>query len=92
MSAISTEALTAIGNGCSGGVSWLSRAVAGRDVSYRYCCDEHDLAYYEGGSQADRALADYRFWACVRDSGRLLRAWIFWLAVRLFGWLYWNKA
>lgn len=75
--------------GCSGGVTWLYQRFLGRDIGCRYCCDEHDLAYDEGGTAADRALADYRFWVCVRESGRAVRAWLFWLAVRVGGWHYW---
>lgn len=77
-------------NGCSGGVSWFYRTFLGRDIGCRYCCDEHDLAYDEGGSHKDRALADRRFRVCIKESGRPVRAWLFWAAVRLGGWMYWT--
>lgn len=87
----SPEAMQAIANGCSGGITWFYRTFLGRDIGCQYCCDEHDLAYHDGGSAADRALADYRFWACMVDSGRAGRAFLFWLAVRCFGWAYWTR-
>lgn len=77
-------------DGCSGGVTWFYNRFLGRDIGCRYCCDEHDLAYEEGGGRVDRALADRRFRQCIRESGRPVRAVLFWLAVRLFGWRYWN--
>ena len=79
-------------NGCSGGVSWFYGAMLKRDVPFLYCCDEHDLAYEEGGNRTDRALADRRFRDCVSESGRPIRAWLFWAAVRLGGWWWWQKA
>ncbi len=78
-------------NGCSGGISWFYGHTLKRDVPFLYCCDEHDLAYEEGGDSRDRALADRRFRDCLQESGRPFRAWLFWLAVRLMGWLYWAK-
>lgn len=77
-------------NGCSGGVTRFYRRFLGRDIGCRYCCDEHDLAYAEGGGRNDRAIADTRFRDCIAESGRPVRAWLFWLAVRLFGWLHWR--
>ena len=35
--------------------------------STRPCCIEHDIAYWCGGSAADRRAADDRFRACVRE-------------------------
>lgn len=45
---------------CSGGASWLYGHVLKRDAPFLYCCDEHGLAYDEGGGWRDRALADNR--------------------------------
>lgn len=89
-SELSEEARQEAINGCSGGVTWFYRTFMGRDIGCRYCCDEHDVAYEEGGNANDRRLADERFRLCVRDSGRPVRAWIFWIAVRLFAARYWN--
>ena len=76
-------------NGCSGGVSLLYRRLLRRDAPFEYCCDEHDLAYEEGGGVLDRRKADRRFRDCLLDSGRPVRAWLFWGAVRLCGWWPW---
>lgn len=86
----SADALVDILDGCSGGVTAFYTRFLGRDIGCRYCCDEHDVAYYEGGMWIDRKLADRRFRQCVYDSGRPIRAWLFWVAVRLFGSRYWN--
>lgn len=86
----SEEVLAEIMDGCSGGVTWFYNRFMGRDIGCRYCCDEHDVAYHEGGSWADRRLADRRFRQCVYDSGRKIRAWIFWAFVRLRGGRHWN--
>ena len=77
-------------NGCSGGISRIY-GLLNRNVPFLFCCDEHDLAYEEGGIRTDRALADRRFRECVRESGRPVRAWLLFCAVRLFGWLFWGK-
>lgn len=66
-----------VSDGCSGGVTRFYRRFLGRDIGCRYCCDEHDLAYDEGGTAAGRALADSRFRECMRESGRPVRAWLF---------------
>lgn len=78
-------------DGCSGGVSWIYRRFLRRDTPFEYCCDEHDLAYEEGGARRDRRIADRRFRGCMIDSGRKVRAWLFWAAVRLLGWRYWHR-
>ena len=89
--AVDAEIVNGLSNGCSGGVTRFYKRFLGRDIGCRYCCDEHDLAYAEGGNEADRELADFRFWLCMVESGRALRAWLFWLAVRGFGRLYWDR-
>ena len=78
-------------DGCSGGVSWFYRKFLRREVSFLYCCDEHDLAYEEGGSKDDRRLADRRFRECMKESGRPFKAWLFWVFVRAGGWLFWER-
>ena len=88
----SPEALAAITDGCSGGISWLHKRLFGRDVACVYCCDEHDVAYFEGGTSAARSLADARLRQCVAASGRPLAAWIMWVAVRAMGWRHWGQA
>lgn len=104
MDKYSSEAISAIVNGCSGGLSWAYNRLLGKDISCRYCCDEHDLAYHEGGSEADRKLADKRLRDCAARAGnfegwrgplrrgwRWLRAWAMYAAVRVFGGRYWQR-
>ncbi len=92
MNNYSEEALQEIVDGCSGGVSWLHKRLFGRDVACVYCCDEHDVAYYEGGGPADRRRADQRMRECVADAGFPLLAWVMWAAVRVFGAGHWGRA
>lgn len=102
--AYSPEALAEISDGCSGKLSWLHKKLFGREIACTYCCDEHDVAYYEGGSRHDRKRADRRLRSCVQRAGsfsgwrgpfrrvwRFCLSWIMYAAVRLFGGRYWGK-
>jgi hypothetical protein len=61
----------------------------------RHCCLVHDISYWFAETHLERRAADRAFRACVAGMGlhderlwRLtwrLRAWRWWLAVRLFG-------
>ena len=84
------QARAKIIDGCSGGLSWIYTLLTGRDVPCRYCCDEHDLAYEEGGTSADRALADARLRMCVREAGYPVAAWVMWACVRMAGFIFWS--
>ena len=64
-------------NGCTG-IPWRT--------SFEECCDQHDIAYSEGGSKLD---ADWVLRRCIRAQGRPVMAWVVWLAVSTVGWLYW---
>lgn len=100
----SPEALAEITDGCSGKLSWLHKKLFGREIACTYCCDEHDLAYYEGGTAQDRKLADIRLRLCVQTAGnfsgwrgpprrvwRFCLAWVMYGAVRAFGSRYFNN-
>ena len=78
-------------DGCSGGVSWFYRHILRSPARWEYCCDEHDVAYSEGGTSADRALADRRPQECIADAGYPVRAWMYWAAVRVFGGRHWER-
>ena len=78
---------------CSGRLSYIHKKLLGKHLSFNFCCEEHDFAYGEGGTKADRKLADIRFRRCIQtySKSRLKRAWL-WLAgwviyatVRIFG-------
>ena len=99
------EAMAAIADGCSGKLTALYLFMWQRDISCRYCCDEHDLAYEEGGGAQERKQADIRLRQCAAVAGkfpsglhgrarrvwRKARAWAMYAAVRLFGWIYWRS-
>lgn len=58
------------------------------DFNFRSCCDQHDMHYrlqVASRSEADRELRD-----CIIAHGHPILGWAYWLAVRLFGWLFWK--
>lgn len=99
----SPEAVAEMSDGCSGGLSWLHKKLFGRSIACTYCCDEHDVAYFEGGSGPERKQADIRLRQCVQRAGnftgwrgpfrrawRFILSWIMYAAVRLFGESHWG--
>jgi hypothetical protein len=59
-----------------------------RGVSWRHCCDAHDLAYLDG---ADRLTADLELAICVyRTSESWPLALTMGAGVVLFGWLFYK--
>jgi len=58
------------------------------DCDYRDCCEEHDLAYYFGGTSKERWQADKKLFKCVaakKGFHHKIIAPIMWLGVRAFG-------
>ena len=49
------------------------------------CCVEHDIAYWCGGTRADRTHADAVFRRCVSAAHDATFAWMMYLAVRVGG-------
>ncbi len=46
------------------------------DGSWRHCCDEHDLAYFVGGSLRDKLRADLALAQCIASSiGSAAESW-----------------
>lgn len=78
-------------NGCGlwGGLSWVWRTVSGSAPPFEPCCDEHDLAYEQIESEADRAWADNHFRRCLRARGYRVSSTLLWAVVRVFGWVTW---
>ena len=82
-------------DGCSGLMSWVWRAVAGKGPPWEGCCVVHDYHYWKGGTREDRRGADRVLRECVSAKaqkyalvGKYLitaLAWIMWAGVRLFG-------
>ena len=50
------------------------------------CCQAHDKAYRAGGDRQDRKLADIQLRTCMQASGQKVLCWVYYFAVRLFGW------
>ena len=65
-------------DGCTG-IPWRT--------SFEECCDQHDIAYIEGGSKIE---ADWVLRQCIRASGRPVAAWVVWGFVSTLGWLFWG--
>ncbi len=76
----------AVSDGCSDGLRNLAR----------HCCVEHDRAYWDGRTAADRAAADEELRRCIQAAGRgphwWLLGWLRWAGVRLLGRrAFWGK-
>jgi hypothetical protein len=59
------------------------------DGSWRHCCDEHDLAYFVGGSLRDKLRADLALARCItRSIGSAEALWTRRLLAPLAGGVY----
>lgn len=58
------------------------------DFNFVQCCVAHDYNYAD---QMDRKEADLRFLSCIISKGHPVLAYIYYFAVRLFGWYFYNK-
>ena len=77
--------------GCTG-VSWVVKKFGG-ELPGEYCCDEHDVAYDEGGSLKEKIKRDAKLASCIFSSHRSLivsslAASGAWLAVTFFPYSY----
>jgi hypothetical protein len=66
-------------------MSAVFRAVTGKAPPWEGCCDEHDLAYRDGGTDEQRAAADKALYDCVKARGYPGWALLMYLAVRFAG-------
>ncbi|MGH8675452.1 MAG: hypothetical protein ACREVG_14215 [Burkholderiales bacterium] len=55
------------------------------DTDWRPCCQEHDYAYWCGGSREDRELADDALGACVAEETNAPFGWLMRTGVRIGG-------
>ena len=55
------------------------------EFDFRNCCDEHDLTYCKGGSEADRLRADEVFRDCIREKPHAILGDLYYLGVRFGG-------
>jgi hypothetical protein len=65
------------------GCSFFPDGMAATD--WRHCCQEHDYAYWCGGSAEDRARADEQLGACVANDTNLALGWLMRSGVRVGG-------
>lgn len=72
-------------DGCSGGITWFYRTFLRRDPPWERCCEEHDTHYWRGGSWLDRLKADIGLYECMCHKTTPLRAWIYFIGVRIGG-------
>ena len=59
------------------------------DLWFTECCIAHDLAYFQGGTPADRKDADDKLYRCLREHHTIILAWVYWAAVRAMGHKFW---
>ena len=55
------------------------------DMVFCECCIEHDVVYATGivsRARGDAALRD-----CIKKKGFPILSWVYWIGVRLFGWV-----
>ena len=55
------------------------------DFNFGGCCVAHDVAYWQGGSRAERLDADRVFRGCVAEKSNAPAAWLYYLGVRVGG-------
>lgn len=72
-------------DGCSAGISWISRQVFGRGPVWERCCRRHDRPYFFGGSWERRARADDRLQRCIARMGYPVSSLVVSGFVRVFG-------
>lgn len=59
-------------------------------TSINSCCHQHDRDYGVRGT-VSRAEADKRLRNCLISQGHPIKAWVFWVLVRIFGWIYYKE-
>jgi hypothetical protein len=73
-------------DGCSAG---FPEGTAERPKLWCDCCVTHDLAYWKGGTAAERDAADLALRECVTDKGKRDTGWLMQTGVWLGGGPYW---
>ena len=77
-------------DGCSGGMTWAWRTLLRRPPPWEGLCVAHDRAYWRGGTQRDRILADRALLVGVIECGYPLTGFAMYWAVRFFGSPWWR--
>ena len=55
------------------------------DLNFRKCCEDHDLAYWCGGTKAQRKEADQVLKTCIKDKNHPKLAHVYYRTVRMLG-------
>ncbi len=55
------------------------------DFDFGYCCDEHDVRYWSGGTAEQRQRTDRAFRECIVEAGHPFKAGLYYYAVRAGG-------
>jgi hypothetical protein len=61
------------------------------DFNFYDCCSMHDIDYDKGGTKQERKKADQYLRDCIKAHGHPYKAYIYYMGVRLFGWMFFNK-
>lgn len=59
------------------------------DISWRHCCDVHDIAYLDG--TVPRTQADLELALCVAQTGHGVMALVMLVGVTVLGWLFYKR-
>ncbi len=69
----------------SDGCSRYAEGTSSNTKQWNHCCLQHDVIYWQGGTQQQRRDADEALNQCVADTGATFRAFLMWLGVRVGG-------
>ncbi len=64
------------------------------NLNFRECCVQHDYDYAEHHRESEkkRSELDKKLRICIKCRGWFLVAWLYYAAIRVFGWIpYWIK-
>ena len=75
---------------CSAYLSRIYKRLTNRKPPFESCCAVHDKYYKDENTIISRKIADIRMRQCVEKSGNPKIAYLMYITVRLFGWLYWK--
>lgn len=70
-------------------MSILWKFFTGEREPWYEACIEHDFAYWMGGTSKERKIADQKLREAVIKTGHPIWANIMYIAVRIFGSIYW---
>lgn len=62
------------------------------DLDFADCCKHHDFQY--STTHLTRLQSDRQLRYCIKNKGYPILCWVYWLGVRLFGWIpyYFGKS